>query len=101
RHTRFSRDWSSDVCSSDLSLGFDVDCADAQTYLSDIEEQSLDGIFMAQVAEHLPMEMLMDLIRLAYRALKPGGLFVVETINVRKIGRASCREREKTWVLAV
>jgi len=67
------------------SLGFDVDCADAQTYLSDIEEQSLDGIFMAQVAEHLPMEMLMDLIRLAYRALKPGGLFVVETINVRSV----------------
>src|SRR5690606_40727386 len=24
RHTRFSRDWSSDVCSSDLFLGIDV-----------------------------------------------------------------------------
>src|SRR5690606_39772109 len=24
RHTRFSRDWSSDVCSSDLELGFQV-----------------------------------------------------------------------------
>src|SRR5690606_39471791 len=24
RHTRFSRDWSSDVCSSDLALGYDI-----------------------------------------------------------------------------
>src|SRR5690606_39355930 len=24
RHTRFSRDWSSDVCSSDLEEGFDI-----------------------------------------------------------------------------
>src|SRR5690606_39332496 len=25
RHTRFSRDWSSDVCSSDLSIGEDIE----------------------------------------------------------------------------
>src|SRR5690606_39953787 len=35
RHTRFSRDWSSDVCSSDLSLGdsADVDFGDLLDYL--------------------------------------------------------------------
>src|SRR5690606_40167769 len=31
RHTRFSRDWSSDVCSSDLSLG--RSCCEGQRHL--------------------------------------------------------------------
>src|SRR5690606_22709058 len=30
RHTRFSRDWSSDVCSSDLGLAFEVDVVQGQ-----------------------------------------------------------------------
>src|SRR5690606_39327856 len=31
RHTRFSRDWSSDVCSSDLDFTFADECANAVT----------------------------------------------------------------------
>src|SRR6266511_6251841 len=41
RHTRFSRDWSSDVCSSDLDLEREIHAsvADLTTLASEIEQQ--------------------------------------------------------------
>src|SRR5690606_39893148 len=44
RHTRFSRDWSSDVCSSDLSFshsGF-IDFNGTKSWMKEIEETDLE-----------------------------------------------------------
>jgi predicted SAM-dependent methyltransferase len=38
----------------------------------------LDGLFAAQVVEHLTPESMMELIELCGRVLKPGGLVVLE-----------------------
>src|SRR5690606_41087737 len=84
RHTRFSRDWSSDVCSSDLGqqnrhegalagAGRDVQCA-----VMKLDEPLDDGKTEA-VALVLAVEPAMCLEE---------GL---------EIGRASCRERVSIW----
>jgi O-antigen chain-terminating methyltransferase len=46
---------------------------------------SLGGVFAAQVAEHLPPAVLQAAFREAQRALRPGGLLVFETVNVRSV----------------
>lgn len=42
---------------------------------------SLGGVFSAQVVEHLSFPTLSSFVREAHRALGPGGVFVVETVN--------------------
>jgi len=44
-------------------------------------EGSLGGVVSFHVIEHLPAEVLDRLIRLAYRALAPGGVLILETPN--------------------
>lgn len=54
---------------------------DLFSFLSNQEAESLGGIVCAHVIEHLPPEMLNRLITEAYRVLRPGGLFAIETPN--------------------
>ncbi len=61
--------------------GLDVEQADALAYLEALEDDSLGGIFAAQVVEHLPPATLVRLLELAASKLRPGGLLVAETIN--------------------
>jgi O-antigen chain-terminating methyltransferase len=61
--------------------GLEVEQADAVAYLERLEDGSLGGIFAGQVVEHLPPATLVRLLELAARKLRPGGLFVAETIN--------------------
>jgi O-antigen chain-terminating methyltransferase len=61
--------------------GLEVEQADAVAYLEGLEDGSLGGIFAGQVVEHLPPATLVRLLELAARKLRPGGLFVAETIN--------------------
>jgi SAM-dependent methyltransferase len=61
--------------------GLDVEQADALAYLKTVDEGSLGGIFCGQVVEHLPPAALVRLLELAASRLRPGGLFVAETIN--------------------
>jgi len=42
---------------------------------------SLGGIFSAQVIEHIDTEPLRQLVNESFRALKPGGVLLLETIN--------------------
>ncbi len=53
----------------------------ALPYLRDGEPRSFGAIFAAQVIEHLPYDDLLDFLRLAKRALQPGGLLIAETVN--------------------
>ncbi len=61
--------------------GLQVEQADALGYLEGQADGSLGGIFAAQVVEHLPPGVLFHLLELTARKLRPGGLFVAETIN--------------------
>jgi O-antigen chain-terminating methyltransferase len=61
--------------------GLDAEIADVFPYLAALEEGSLDGIFCAQVVEHLPPERLPELIRLCAERLARGGVIVIETPN--------------------
>lgn len=62
-----------------------VDNTDALTYLSSLEGDSLGGIILTQVIEHLEPNYLIQLISLAYEKLKPGAYFVAETINPQSL----------------
>jgi len=55
--------------------------ADLVDFLRAQEAASLGGVFAAQVAEHLPPRALLALLAEAHRALRPGGLLVLETVN--------------------
>jgi len=61
--------------------GLDVTQADIVQHLEAAEDESLGGIFMAQVVEHLPPAVLVRSLELAVAKLRPGGLLVGETIN--------------------
>jgi len=61
--------------------GLNVLHADAITYLSNTKENSLGAITLFQVLEHLPFAAMVDLLRLALRALVPGGVLVAEVPN--------------------
>jgi O-antigen chain-terminating methyltransferase len=62
--------------------GLNVVLADAFAYLHDCADGSLDGIFSAQVVEHLPPMEAIKLIALAAAKLRPAGVLVVETVNI-------------------
>src|SRR5690606_40350987 len=78
RHTRFSRDWSSDVCSSDLCCDLIVAANDARIGFPEVHL----GAFPA----------LGGPLRLARRI---GVGRAMEMMLDGQIGRASCRERVK------
>jgi 2-polyprenyl-3-methyl-5-hydroxy-6-metoxy-1,4-benzoquinol methylase len=61
--------------------GLQAERADLFTYLNSLPDSALDGIFSAQVIEHLPPERLPDLVRLAAAKLRRGGVLALETPN--------------------
>lgn len=61
--------------------GLDVVREDALAYLESLPDDSLGGVFAAQVIEHLETPQLTRLVSLCYRKLKPGGALVLETLN--------------------
>ncbi len=61
--------------------GFDAVHADLFDWLEARDQESLGGIFLAQVIEHLPPPRWQDLVRLAVSRLAPGGRLLIETIN--------------------
>src|SRR5690606_40808694 len=98
RHTRFSRDWSSDVCSSDLEVG------------GVLKERK--GINLPNTAlpipsmtekDHADLEWAMaqnvDYIALSF-VRKASDCREVKD-RIKQIGRASCRERVQMWGVVV
>jgi SAM-dependent methyltransferase len=63
------------------SIYLDVRLLDARAALEATDDASLGGIAMIQVVEHLSPQELVDLVPLLRRKLRPGGLFVAETVN--------------------
>ena len=67
-----------DICRSE---GLAVERDDALAYLERLRDGSLGGVFAAQVVEHLPPAPLVRLLELVSAKLRPGGVFVAETMN--------------------
>lgn len=61
--------------------GLDVSEADAVSYLAALPDDSLGGLFSAQVVEHLDPQYLLQFLELAGHKLRPGGRLVLETLN--------------------
>jgi O-antigen chain-terminating methyltransferase len=61
--------------------GLDVRQGDLVEFLRARPDGTLGGVFAAQVAEHLPPDALQALLAESHRALRPGGLLVLETVN--------------------
>src|SRR5207249_7248629 len=96
RHTRSKRDWSSDVCSSDLLI-------ETRAYARADREKGRFRSFLLGTLKHFIAD-----VRDRGRALKRGGGMILQNLDDKataeaevqiEIGRASCRERvEKTEV---
>jgi SAM-dependent methyltransferase len=67
------------------ALGVEAAHADANDYLDALADGALGAIFSAQVIEHIPYDDLRRLLVLALRKLRPGGLFIAETVNPHRI----------------
>lgn len=61
--------------------GLDVEHGDALAHLAGLADETLGGVFCAQVIEHLPPEAFIALVRLAYAKLRSGGVLLCETPN--------------------
>src|SRR5690606_39642393 len=87
RHTRFSRDWSSDVCSSDLSI---FNNEDIIRFFEDLgvtlKEEDRGRMFPVSNSAKSVLEALLKRME---------GLNIEIRTNCPEIGRASCRERVK------
>ncbi|MBT0732504.1 methyltransferase domain-containing protein [Methanoculleus bourgensis] len=58
-----------------------VELNDAVSYLEQLEDESLDGVFIDQVVEHLEPAYLVRLLELCHRKMKAGYYIVAETVN--------------------
>jgi SAM-dependent methyltransferase len=70
-----------DMVSFCQTRGFEVECADAVSYLERLDDDSLDGIFIDQVVEHLEPDYLIRMLTLCHRKLRNGYSIVIETVN--------------------
>src|SRR5690606_40362140 len=96
RHTRFSRDWSSDVCSSDLvninlaGVFFHID-EDAFTKLHNYLAAVRKSISDPQGRDEIIRDIEARIAELFREKMHAG-----QEVVSMKIGRASCRERGKS-----
>jgi SAM-dependent methyltransferase len=67
------------------AAGLDVAFGDAAEHLRGLRDGSLGAVFSAQVIEHLPFQTLRELLALSLEKLRPGGLFIAETVNPHRI----------------
>jgi SAM-dependent methyltransferase len=58
-----------------------VHLGDGLRYLRDLPTNELGAVISVHVVEHLPLEVLVELLELAAARLRPGGVFIAETPN--------------------
>jgi SAM-dependent methyltransferase len=63
---------------------------DIIAYLRTLPDASIGGVTGFHVIEHLPFEVLINLLDETVRALKPGGLAIFETPNPQNVLMGSC-----------
>jgi glycosyltransferase involved in cell wall biosynthesis/2-polyprenyl-3-methyl-5-hydroxy-6-metoxy-1,4-benzoquinol methylase len=62
-------------------LGLDVRHGDGIAHLHEVADGSLSAVTAFHVIEHVPFEALVDLVDHGLRALRPGGMLILETPN--------------------
>ncbi len=62
--------------------GLDVELKDAIEALEELEDESLDGIFISQVVEHLSPDYLIKMLNLCNRKMRSGFYIIIETVNI-------------------
>jgi O-antigen chain-terminating methyltransferase len=70
--------------------GLPVIEADALTHLRSLPSESLNAVTSFHLVEHLPFEMLVKLLDEIVRALRRGGLLILETPNPENLLVGSC-----------
>jgi SAM-dependent methyltransferase len=66
-------------------IGLSVIHADALDYLKTLADESIGAISSFHVVEHLPFDILYNMLKQAYRVLMPGGILILETPNPENI----------------
>jgi SAM-dependent methyltransferase len=61
--------------------GHNVVLADVIEYLRAAPDDHFGTIFSAQFIEHVPLDALVEFLELSVRKLRPGGVFIAETVN--------------------
>lgn len=74
-------DLSQSMLRSAREKGLTCEHTDALSYLEKLPDESLGGIFSAQVIEHLEPAYLREMVMQCVRVLKPGAPMVLETVN--------------------
>jgi SAM-dependent methyltransferase len=67
------------------TLGVEATLADANENLESLEDGTVGTVFSAQLIEHLPFPELQRMLELSRRKLRPGGLFIAETVNPHRV----------------
>jgi SAM-dependent methyltransferase len=70
-----------DMVETCRARGLDVELGDGLELLEKQADASVGAVFSAQVVEHLGTDDVVRLLRVALGKLRPGGLFVAETVN--------------------
>src|SRR5690606_40253046 len=91
RHTRFSRDWSSDVCSSDLHLPLGAATKYPSSNPSVIDHFQFTGLLTPQ--EEILLQEYGKVFFYEVNVYENGALIQNFVLYPNEIGRASCRER--------
>ncbi|HEY4425486.1 MAG TPA: methyltransferase domain-containing protein [Pyrinomonadaceae bacterium] len=71
-------------------LSLDVEEREALEFLGSLSDGSLNAVTAFHFAEHLPLETLVKFLDEVGRALKPGGLIILETPNPENLLVGSC-----------
>lgn len=66
---------------ANVARGLDARVGDALEHLRSVEPSSLAAVTAFHVAEHLSIDDLVELVDVSLRALRPGGVLVMETPN--------------------
>ena len=74
-------DIESDAVQYCRDAGLEAYRAEALEHMAGLPDESLDGVFISQVAEHMTPSELIELVGLAFSKMKAGGHVVVETPN--------------------
>jgi len=78
-------DFDPKACEAVRARGLDVVCQDVFDYLEQVAPESVDGIFSAHLVEHLAFQQVLRMLELSLQVLKPGGIILLVTPNVRSM----------------
>lgn len=71
------------------AFGLSTELRDALDYLRSLPDESVCIVSGFHIAEHLPFEVLQDLVQESLRVLKPAGILILETPNPENISVGS------------